>query len=97
MNNFVSKIHILISITINILALRQKTPTFRSEKLKQTRSTSKNQSYSEKKRGRSNRSETAPSAMGIDPTLPPLNKFVRKLLALSSTFLLDFFLSVSID
>ncbi|RDX71524.1 hypothetical protein CR513_49115, partial [Mucuna pruriens] len=58
-------------------------------------STSKNQSYSEKKRGRPIRSETAPSAMGIDPILPPLNKFVRRLLALSSIFLLDFFLSVN--
>lgn len=60
-------------------------------------STSKNQSYSEKKRGRPSRSETAPSAMGIDPILPPLNKSVRRLLALSSRFLLDFFLSVLID
>jgi len=60
-------------------------------------STSKNQSYSEKKRGRSNRSVTAPSAMGIDPKLPPLKKSVRRLLALSRIFLLDFFLSVLID
>jgi len=60
-------------------------------------STSKNQSYSEKKRGRPNRSVTAPSATGIDPTLPPLNKSVRRLLALSRIFLLDFFLSVLID
>lgn len=43
------------------------------------------------------RSETAPSAMGIEPTLPPLNRFVRRLLALSSRFLLDFGLSDLID
>nr|AFK42094.1 unknown [Medicago truncatula] len=49
---------------------------------------SKNQSYSEKKRGRSNKSVTAPSAIGIFPKLPPLNKFVKRLLALSNTFLL---------
>lgn len=60
-------------------------------------STSMNQSYSEKKRGFPNRSETAPSAMGIDPILPPLSKFVRRLLALSIKFLLDFRLSASID
>lgn len=60
-------------------------------------STSKNQSYSEKKRGRPNRSETAPSATGIDPRLPPLNKLVRRLLALSSRFLLDFVSLVPVD
>lgn len=50
--------------------------------------TSKNQSYSAKKSGRPNKSETAPSAIGIDPRFPPFNKLVRRLLALSSKFLL---------
>ena len=58
--------------------------------------TSMNQSYSEKKRGRPKRSETAPSATGIDPILPPLKKLVRRLLALSNRFL-DFCLSVLVD
>lgn len=58
--------------------------------------TSMNQSYSEKKRGRPKRSETAPSATGIDPILPPLKKLVRRLLALSNRFL-DFGLSVLVD
>ena len=56
-----------------------------------------NQSYSEKKRGRSNKSETAPSAIGIDPRLPPVDKLVRRLLALSSKFLLVFGSSVLVD
>lgn len=51
-------------------------------------STSKNQSYKEKNRGRPNKSETAPSATGIEPRLPPLRKLVRRLLALSKRFLL---------
>lgn len=59
--------------------------------------TSKNQSYNAKKRGRANKSETAPSAMGIDPRLPPLKKLVRRLLALSSNFLLVFGSSVLVD
>lgn len=59
-------------------------------------STSRNQSYSEKKRGRPNKSETAPSAVGIDPRFPPLKKFVNKLLALSNKFL-DFVFSVLVD
>lgn len=63
----------------------------------QGKSTSKNQSYREKKRGRPNKSETAPSAVGIDPRLPPLNKFVRRLLALSSKFLLVLGSSVLVD
>lgn len=58
--------------------------------------TSINQSYNEKNSGRSNRSETAPSAIGIVPRLPPLSKLVSKLLALSSKVL--FVLSsVSVD
>ena len=48
--------------------------------------TSRNQSYSEKKRGLPNRSVTAPSATGMVPTLPPLRKLVSRLLALSSRF-----------
>jgi hypothetical protein len=40
---------------------------------------------------------TAPSAIGIEPKLPPLNKLVKRLLALSNTFLLLFFLSVLTD
>lgn len=56
-----------------------------------------NQSYSEKKRGRSNKSVTAPSAMGIDPRFPPLKRFVRRLLALSSKFLFVFGSSVLVD
>lgn len=60
-------------------------------------STSRNQSYSEKKRGRPNRSETAPSAVGMDPILPPLKRLVRRLLALSRRFLFDFRSSASTD
>lgn len=60
-------------------------------------STSKNQSYNAKKSGRPNRSDTAPSATGIDPRLPPLNKLVRKLLALSRRFLFGFGSSVPVD
>ena len=59
--------------------------------------TSMNQSYSEKKRGRSNKSVTAPSAMGIDPRFPPLKRFVRRLLALSNKFLFVFGSSVLVD
>jgi hypothetical protein len=54
------------------------------------RQTSINQSYREKKRGQSNRSVTAPSAIGIFPMAPPLSKFVRRLLALSIMFLFFF-------
>lgn len=46
-----------------------------------------NQSYKEKKRGLPKRSETAPSAVGIFPMVPPLKKFVRRLLALSNKFI----------
>jgi hypothetical protein len=56
-----------------------------------------NQSYREKKRGRSNRSVTAPSAIGIFPMVPPLNKFVRRLLALSIKFLFSFGFSTLVD
>lgn len=59
--------------------------------------TSKNQSYKEKKRGRSNKSETAPSATGIEPRFPPLNKLVRRLLALSKRFLFVFCSLVLVD
>lgn len=43
-----------------------------------------NQSYKAKNRGLPNRSDTAPSAMGMVPILPPLSIFVNRLLALSS-------------
>lgn len=46
-----------------------------------------NQSYKEKKRGLPKRSETAPSAIGMDPIFPPLKKLVRRLLALSNKFI----------
>lgn len=59
--------------------------------------TSKNQSYRAKKSGRPNKSETAPSAIGIDPRFPPLNKLVRRLLALSSRFLFVLGSSVRAD
>jgi hypothetical protein len=55
-----------------------------------------NQSNSEKKRGRLNKSDTAPSAIGIDPRFPPLNKLVSRLLALSKGFLV-FGSSVLVD
>lgn len=61
------------------------------------KSTSKNQSYKAKKRGRPNRSDTAPSAVGIDSRLPPLRKFVSKLLALSRRFHLVLGSSVLVD
>lgn len=51
------------------------------------KSTSMNQSYKEKKSGFPNRSETAPSAVGIDSIFAPLKKLVSMLLALSSKFI----------
>lgn len=63
------------------------------------KSTSMNQSYKEKKRGLPKRSETAPSAVGIDPIFPPLKKLVSRLLALSNKliFLAVFVSSVLMD
>uniref|UniRef100_A0A0V0HHF8 Putative ovule protein n=1 Tax=Solanum chacoense TaxID=4108 RepID=A0A0V0HHF8_SOLCH len=50
-----------------------------------------------KKSGRSKRSVTAPSAIGIDPIFPPLNRLVRRLLALSNKFIFVFGSSVPVD
>lgn len=59
--------------------------------------TSKNQSYRAKKSGRPNKSETAPSAVGIEPRFPPFNKLVKRLLALSSRFLFVLGSPTSVD
>ena len=72
-------------------------PLKKPMRLTKDANTSKNQSYRAKKSGRPNKSETAPSAIGIVPKFPPLNTLVRRLLALSRRFLFVFGSPTSVD